>query len=151
MPDTSSGAELEDTFERFMKRKNIPVVYREDYEADQFIHENARRILVKNVHYTKFNDDTGRMEFLLIDRLSGVRRRYEIKNQDVSGSVEEKYPAVLASLNKKQNKKVFNELTIIYNDNTAISPGTIRWLNQEAKQDPRLDVASFSEFKANFV
>jgi hypothetical protein len=78
--------------------------------------------LIKNFPYKTIYGNKGRSEFCYVDK-DGERTRIEMKWQNVAGSVQEKFPYLLANMFHTEEKNV-----VIVSDGGGATEGSIKWL-----------------------
>jgi hypothetical protein len=135
-----SGKFLEDIVQReFMARGFLFRSHGEDAgNLDMF----SRRIALRNVPYCSIYDCTSRSEFVVTD---GSRKvRIECRWQEVSGSVDEKYPFLLRNAIERMPER---EVLILLGGDGARA-AAVNWLKVEASRvlAKKIYVLNINEF-----
>lgn len=118
-----SGREIESLFQRLMTERGFHVV---DGAADQSALGDffSANLLIKNAPYTNIYGSISRSEFVIDSRMVGRRIRVECRNQDVSGSVDEKLPYLF--MNMRNNVPETEILFLLTGD--GCRNGAVEWL-----------------------
>jgi hypothetical protein len=91
MKANSSGSKLENDVSNYITSRNVKLIKNKDYI-------NQDNVLISNYPYINIYGGRGRTEFLL--KKNGIVWRIECKQQEVSGSVCEKYAYIIANLHQ---------------------------------------------------
>lgn len=136
-----AGKGLEDAVEICVKQYGFePIFYREWINSK--VGTSERGVLLKNVPYTNVYGGSSRGEFLLSG--AGIKdTRIECRLQNVSGSVDEKFPYLF------ENAKAFEERDVILVvEGDGYKRGAKSWLRSQAASIKYKDikVLSLTEF-----
>jgi hypothetical protein len=138
------GKELENEVEKFLNDRGISSVYYRDWENDNYtISLNTSGILLKNVPYPNVYGGNGRGEFVLsVDGRSDVR--IECRLQNVSGSVDEKFPYLFETACAFEERVV-----ILVVEGNGFKKGAVAWLKNKCASImyKKIYVLNFEEFK----
>lgn len=120
-----TGNLLESTVENAFAERGFTILAFREYEKRGMPRDGD--YLVKNVPYTSIYGHKGKTEFLALSAARNLEARIECKWQQVSGSVDEKFPYLF------ENCKIMPEpLVIVLLDGGGYKPEARRWLRNAA-------------------
>ncbi len=123
----SSGNTLEATIESTLVGKGfMPMKYRE-WEKNK--KKYGAKLILKNVPFYTIYEHSGYTEFLLKDDTDNHDIRIECKWQQVSGSVDEKFPYLYLNCIEAMKEKDI----ILVIDGDGYKDGAIKWLKDAVK------------------
>lgn len=94
-------------------------------------YKNLDKLVLTNVPYTSIYEHNGRTEYLIINNLQNRRIRVEVKYQQVSGSVDEKFPYLwLNCVYAFPEKEI-----IILLEGSGFKAGAKKWLEQQVEDE----------------
>ncbi|NLI16687.1 MAG: 4-diphosphocytidyl-2C-methyl-D-erythritol kinase [candidate division Zixibacteria bacterium] len=121
---TSSGSTLEGTVKSIFSGKGFEVLSYSEWNKDP--NKYGQELLLTNVPYTSIYEEKARTEFLLISSKKNLRIRIECKWQQVSGSVDEKFPYLYLNI----IEAIPEDHMIVIIEGDGFKPGAIRWFKK---------------------
>jgi len=143
--NNATGRSLENQIELLLNSQSFSTV---DYKDWSKTKPTDGKLLVKHFPYISIYETKCRTEFVLIH--DGRRIRIECKWQQVSGSVDEKFPYLYLNAVQKWEEKE----SILVVDGGGYKPKALEWLKHSAKNkigfshkpDKAIAVFTFTEF-----
>jgi hypothetical protein len=143
--NNATGKSLENQVESILNNQSYVSIEHKNWIKTQEING---KLLVKHFPYTSIYETKCRTEFVLID--NGRKIRIECKWQQVSGSVDEKFPYLYWNAVEKWEE---NE-SILLVDGGGYKPKALEWLRKSArnrmgfadKPEKAIAVFTFTEF-----
>ena len=125
----TSGNTLEASISAVVGSKGFDVVNYKIWESnkDKF----GKELLLCNVPYQTIYGHNGKTEFVLLSETDGLEIRIECKWQQVSGSVDEKYPYLYLNCMQMPEETVF-----IIVDGGGAKKGAVEWLKDAPAMFP---------------
>lgn len=124
---SSSGNTLERTIMGTLESKNFEVEYYRHWKKNPSRY--GGELLLRNVPYTTIYGHKGNTEFLLKSEHYDLEIRIECKWQQVSGSVDEKFPYLYLNCLERMPE----ETIIIVVDGGGAKEGAVRWIKEAAE------------------
>ena len=122
-----TGNNLEKAVQSIFYEHNFEIVEHKDWIKNKS--NFGEDILIRNVPYKTIYNHKGKMEFLVISKKYNLNVRIECKWQQVSGSVDEKFPYLYLNCIEKIEEKEF----IIIVGGKGQKEGAINWLKNAVK------------------
>ncbi len=106
-----------------------------NYKRKPNKYKDVKKLVLKNAPYKSIYNHKGFTEFLIINKEKDRTIRLEVKYQQSSGSVDEKYPYVWLNCVYSFQE---NEIIILI-VGTGAKEGAVRWLKAQAEEKWLLD------------
>jgi hypothetical protein len=138
---TNTGQGLEKFVEQSIKRKfpSVRVIQYSKFASLQKL--SSPQYLVTGFPYANIYGGKSKTEFVMVLVNENKTMRIECKWQQVSGSVDEKFPYML------ENMKLCKEdLVILIVDGGGARPTAVKWLRDQANKTKHVRVMNMAEF-----